>query len=53
MASKRRLRRNACSGKLRFNSVTELYEHSGKIIRKNRLEAYHCKYCGGWHCGHR
>lgn len=55
MSSKRRIRRKSCEGKQRHNSKTEAVAH---IINERRngntgLCAYKCRFCGGWHVGHK
>lgn len=62
MASKRRLRRNSCQGKVRYPDQTAAvrvliginrdFNRSG-LPRFGRLRSYPCKFCGGWHLGHR
>lgn len=56
MASKRRLRRKACTGKVRYGTQ----EDCDKVMRavnsksevRQRMSAYKCKFCNGWHFGH-
>ncbi len=49
MASKRRLRRRACEGKVRHDI------ESGAAAHKQRLGFpfvyYKCQFCSGWHVG--
>ena len=57
MASKRRIRRNACGSKRRFASDAEAYR-MGKIVQRRqgqrfgRVSSYRCPFCGCWHWGH-
>lgn len=61
MSSKRRLRRNACTGKVRYTTDAEARVAVTEIIRagrgfrsKGRLGVYQCDWCGGgFHVGHR
>lgn len=56
MASKRAIRRRACTGKHRYNSAAEagraivLLNHARGY--QGTLTTYHCKFCGGFHFGH-
>ena len=52
MASKRRLRRNACTGKIRYSEDDAV--RFAQISRGNgkRLNAYKCEFCHQWHVGH-
>ncbi|EAY0359032.1 hypothetical protein B2J38_16715 [Salmonella enterica] len=56
MASKRRLRRKQCSGKIRFASAEDAVRRIQILHRKyghrGQLQAYHCPFCKGWHVGH-
>lgn len=56
MASKRAQRRKACDGKQRFESSQQAM---GALMRLKRgkpdagfMNAYRCKFCGGFHFGH-
>lgn len=58
MASKRRIRRNKCEGKVRHETMDQaksaafrLREHEG-YHGAWRAQAYHCPFCGGFHVGH-
>lgn len=59
MASKRRLRRNACQGKIRYTAwhkakeAIALMKHKGLEHSLTPLVAYACRYCSGIHVGHR
>ena len=51
MASKRRLRRNKCTGK----AAHDTYENALIAIKKTNgsgLLAYKCSFCGKYHIGH-
>lgn len=54
MASKRRIRRNACEGKQRHPDKDSAIGHATahKHRFKEYLRAYHCRFCKGWHVGH-
>lgn len=55
MSSKRRIRRNACDGKVRFADITTAMSAAwsarkeGLTIRLMR--AYQCGFCHHWHIG--
>lgn len=55
MASKRRIRRQACAGKRRYASSVE---GNTAIWSANRngyrgyMQVYKCKFCGSYHIGH-
>lgn len=56
MSSKRRIRRKQCEGKQRFdtqqqalNAMFRMKRHTGE---RGHLNAYGCKFCGGFHYGH-
>ena len=50
MASKRRIRRRACTNKRRYVDRDEV-EHSLVYWKRrgHRYTIYHCHHCGGWH----
>jgi hypothetical protein len=48
MSSKRHIRRKSCEGKVRYATV----EEARKRLRGG-MNAYRCKFCGGYHIGHR
>lgn len=55
MASKRRLRRNACTGKQRHATQEQAVAHAihhRKHLGGSWLSAYRCRFCNGWHVGH-
>jgi hypothetical protein len=55
MASKRKLRRRACEGKVRFES-RDAAERKRRFVYRDynekALNVYKCRFCGGWHLGH-
>ncbi len=52
MSSKRRLRRNACEGKKRHKSMDDAFAHA-RHVGLNIFHPYKCKFCKGFHIGHR
>lgn len=53
MASKRRIRRKACEGKIRFLTIQEANIQAYKHQRwGHRMRAYKCLFCNGYHIGH-
>ncbi len=54
MASKRRLRRISCSLKRRYDSEGQARSSASSLYRAKgeRVWAYKCKWCPGWHVGH-
>ena len=57
MASKRRIRRKACSSKVRHASRADALTAMHKVIAAGkkhggRLNVYYCQFCGGYHFGH-
>lgn len=60
MSSKRAIRRKSCKGKQRFTSLDAAWSALRSIVRRNRskgvepgaMNAYACKFCGGFHFGH-
>lgn len=56
MSSKRRQRRKACTGKKRHKNREEAEYHRWLLYQQGStgsLNVYHCKFCNGWHVGHR
>lgn len=53
MASKRRLRRRGCTGKLAHDRQDALY-HAFLLRRDKgeRVHAYRCRFGNHWHVGH-
>ena len=56
MASKRRLRRKACSGKIAYKTLADAMGARNSMIKRFGLRkvisAYKCEYCGMYHIGH-
>lgn len=56
MASKRRLRRKRCERKVRHETQAIAIAEAMRLRRRHglseRISAYGCQYCGGWHVGH-
>mgnify|MGYP001617140279 FL=1 len=54
MASKRRLRRRACEGKLRYVSHAQAHAAISAQTWKwtAHMSAYPCPHCGRYHIGH-
>ncbi len=54
MSSKRRIRANACEGKVRH--LSEAHAKYACFLEKQRLGEwliyYKCKFCRRWHIGH-
>lgn len=57
MSSKRAMRRSACDGKIRHETLQGAASHrNGLYHRKGEqgtLDIYRCQFCGGWHIGHK
>lgn len=55
MASKRRLRKNACLGKIRHRTAEDAQIERVKAMKRGvrGLNVYYCKYCNGYHVGHK
>lgn len=53
-ASKRHVRRKACTGKVRFATKDEAGRQAINASRayRQKLGSYHCQFCGGYHIGH-
>jgi hypothetical protein len=57
MASKRGIRRRACTGKLQHPDQTAAVGHIISSLRRGdggggRLATYRCRWCKCWHVGH-
>lgn len=60
MSSKRRIRRKACKGKQRFETLDAAWTACRTVVRHHKkrgidptpMNAYGCKFCGGFHFGH-
>lgn len=57
MASKRAIRRRACEGKVRHgdkeSALAHLYWSLRRFEQAGYLNVYPCRFCGGWHIGHK
>jgi hypothetical protein len=53
MSSKRRLRRKGCAGKTRHETREAARAHLLELRRPWTLNVYPCRYCGGFHVGHK
>ena len=55
MASKRRIRRNACGNKRRYAAKDEALAIAMRVKRETGtsrfVSAYRCKWCNNWHWG--
>lgn len=54
MASKRRLRRNACKGKVRHETIAAA-NYAAHLKRQQTghwIIGYGCQFCNGFHIGH-
>ncbi len=58
MASKRKVRRKACTGKIKYELQKDAEIARNFIFHKNPeihhsfLNVYKCKFCGSFHVGH-
>jgi hypothetical protein len=56
VASKRRVRRQACGDKARYPDETvataALISFKRRVPDRGWMHAYHCRWCGQWHIGH-
>lgn len=56
MSSKRAVRRKACKGKFRHADAGAARSELSRLIRSKgyngAMNAYACRWCGGWHIGH-
>jgi hypothetical protein len=60
VSSKRRIRRKSCKGKQRFDTLDAAWTACRRVIRHNAkkgygtgpMNAYGCRFCGGFHFGH-
>ena len=53
MASKRRVRRKSCTGKVRHKSLQDANCCISKTFGFRDMKAYKCKFCKGFHIGHK
>lgn len=52
MASKRRLRRRACEGKVRHSDKDNAFDHLRALQKRGYVgHVYKCDFCGGYHVG--
>lgn len=53
MASKRRIRRKSCEGKVRYDSQSAAQVEANRLWRKGyQVRPYKCGFCKQWHNGH-
>lgn len=56
MSSKRRLRRNACDGKRRYETQDGAIAGMIRLVRAKKppgkMAVYKCQFCHGFHFGH-
>jgi hypothetical protein len=57
MSSKRRIRRNKCTSKVRHPDQSGAMVAIYKVTKKmggaiGLMQLYKCSFCGGWHIGH-
>ncbi|MBS3903582.1 MAG: hypothetical protein KGZ30_04405 [Anaplasmataceae bacterium] len=54
MASKRRIRRNSCTGKKRYETSQQARSaaHHKSLELHHDIHAYRCHFCSGYHIGH-
>lgn len=56
MSSKRRIRRNACTGKVRHATAADgakaIYDLNRGQGYRGRMNCYRCQFCKGYHIGH-
>ena len=56
MASKRAIRRKACTGKMRHPDADGARIALGKLFRRvgytGHMNVYRCRFCNGYHIGH-
>ncbi len=50
MSKKKRLKRKACTSKVRYKDIEAAQAVAVKV--GTGLEAYWCRFCKGWHIGH-
>jgi hypothetical protein len=55
MASKRHQRNRECTGKVRYKTSTGAFIARKQMVGKHGgfFDVYHCKWCKGYHIGHR
>ena len=56
MASKRAIRRRACTGKVRHPDAAGARVALGKLFKRagytGHMNVYRCRFCNGYHIGH-
>jgi hypothetical protein len=54
MASKRRIKRQMCVGKLQYKNVNDARRAAGQSSQRldTWIVEYKCKFCGFYHIGH-
>lgn len=54
MASKRRIRMKACSGKRKYRDAADAIRAKCNAIKRtgDNIREYRCGNCGAWHIGH-
>lgn len=56
MASKRRIRRKSCDGKIRYDTADAASKGRSSLNRakgyQGFMNVYRCSFCGGYHIGH-
>jgi hypothetical protein len=52
MASKRRLRRQSCEGKVRHETAGAAWIAAKRTGDGRETKPYRCPFCGLWHVGH-
>lgn len=55
MSSKRNVRRRTCDRKVRYETQEEASAARTRLFRSGSggMNVYKCKFCGGYHIGHR
>ena len=57
MSSKRRIKRRSCTGKVRHVDSAAARKALRATVRHDEehqtMNVYHCRFCGGYHIGHR
>ena len=55
LAKKEKARKEACEGKQKHSTKIKATGHliSLKMTGATQMKEYKCKYCNGWHVGHK
>jgi hypothetical protein len=55
MSSKRKVRLRQCGHKVKHSDEREAWGHARHLYEKDgaRMSVYKCRWCGGYHVGHR